>query len=64
MHLITNLTVLELNLTCLREREQQLNKKLEQSTIHPNYLLLDTPLLMAALFFLIHTMYYMSFGVI
>jgi hypothetical protein len=35
MHLISNLVVPELNLTCLREMKQQLNDKLEQSTIHP-----------------------------
>jgi hypothetical protein len=33
-HLISNLTVPELNLTCLREMKLQLNNKLEQSTIH------------------------------
>jgi hypothetical protein len=30
----------------------------------PDYLLLDPPLLMAAMFFLAHAMYYMSFDVI
>jgi hypothetical protein len=34
-HLITNLIVVELNLTCLREMKQQLNDKVEQITIHP-----------------------------
>jgi hypothetical protein len=32
-HLITNLIVPELNLTCLREREEHLNERGEQSTI-------------------------------
>jgi hypothetical protein len=35
MHLVTNLVVPELNLTCLREMKQQLNDKVEHSTIHP-----------------------------
>jgi hypothetical protein len=32
-HLITNLTMPELNLTCLREREEHLCEREEQSTI-------------------------------
>jgi hypothetical protein len=34
-HLITNLVVPKLNLTCLREMKQQFNNKVKQITIHP-----------------------------
>jgi hypothetical protein len=63
-HLITNLAVPKLNLTYLREIKQQLNEKAQQRSIHPDYLLLDPPLLMVALFFLTHATHFMSFGVI
>jgi hypothetical protein len=42
-HLITNLVVSELNLTCLRKMKQQLNDKLELSTIHPTTCWLTHP---------------------
>jgi hypothetical protein len=43
MHLVTNLVVPELNLTCLREMKQQLNDKVEHSTIHPTTCWLTHP---------------------
>jgi hypothetical protein len=57
-HLITNLAVPKLNLTCLRK----MKTRTKYNT--PDYLLLDPPLLMVALFFFTHATYSMSFDVI
>jgi hypothetical protein len=43
MHLVTNLAVPELNLACLREMKQQLNDKVEHSTIYPTTCWLTHP---------------------
>jgi hypothetical protein len=78
MHLITNLVVSELNLTYFREIKQQHGKDMKHYVAckmrhlitnlvvsdTPDYLLLDSPFLMAASFPLTHTTYSMSFGVI
>jgi hypothetical protein len=63
MHLVTNLVVSELNLTCIREMKQQLNDKVEHSTIHPDYLLVDLPFLMVTSFFLTQATYSIFFEI-
>jgi hypothetical protein len=71
MHVITNLVVSELNLTYLREMKQQHDKDMKHYVAckmrhlitnlvvsdTPDYLLLDSPFLMAASFPLTHTTY-------
>jgi hypothetical protein len=59
-HLITNLIVPELNLTCLREMKQHFSDKVQ----HPRLLAAWRTLPHASSIFLTHTTYSMSFGVI